>query len=76
MNMAAVYLNMGKLDSALYCSMQSLDLFPKDQDPTSSMFFPISPPYIVKKTILPKPGNIFQKPLQSQKSSIHRGSII
>ena len=39
MNMAAVYLNMGKLDSSLYCSMQSLDLFPKETRPNLIYIF-------------------------------------
>lgn len=30
MNMAAVYLNMGKLDSALYYSSKAIDLYPED----------------------------------------------
>ncbi len=39
MNMAAVYLNMGKLDSARYYSMESLDLFPKKTRPNLIYIF-------------------------------------
>ncbi len=63
MNMAAVYLNMGKLDSALYCSMQSLDLFPKESRPNRIYVFSNIATVYSKKNNPAKAREYFSKAL-------------
>ncbi|HMU45222.1 MAG TPA: ATP-binding protein [Chitinophagaceae bacterium] len=63
MNMAAVYLNMGKLDSSLYCSMQSLDLFPKETRPNLIYVFSNIATVYSKKNNPAKAREYFSKAL-------------